>query len=123
MLPEVRADGKGDSARNGLKEAGWRTCGPTNRNRIEGSASGRVGTTQRSPWGSGGRVNAAVVHERFTFLSGEICLLCVRVDMSVIMVCPEAPFMATWRIGRQKSAEGIVGQTEGPNVEMRGGVL
>ena len=28
------------------------------------------------PTGSGGRVNAAVVHGKFTFLSGEICLLC-----------------------------------------------
>ena len=50
--------------------------------------------TRLSPWaswhnttkpvGSGGRVNAAVVHEKFTFLSGEICLPCGRAIMSII---------------------------------------
>ena len=35
MLPEVRAEGKGDSVRNGLKEAGVQKCEPTDRNRIE----------------------------------------------------------------------------------------
>jgi hypothetical protein len=34
MLTKVRADGKGDSVRNGLEEAGWRKCEPTDRNRI-----------------------------------------------------------------------------------------
>src|SRR4030042_1106236 len=34
------------------------------------------------PAGSGGRVNAAVVHGKFTFLSGEICLPCGRTIMS-----------------------------------------
>ena len=36
------------------------------------------------PAGSGGRVNAAAVHGKFTFLSGEICLLCGRIIMSKI---------------------------------------
>ena len=73
------------------------------------------------PTGSGDRVNAAVVHGKFTFLSGEICLSCGRVGMSVVMASPEAPCMATCRGSRQKSAEGIVGQaTEGPNVEVSG---
>jgi len=36
------------------------------------------------PAGSGGRVNAAVVHGKFTFLSGEICLPCGRRLMSKI---------------------------------------
>ena len=44
-------------------------------------------------------------------------------SMSVIMTCPEAPCMATCRGSRQKSAEGIVGHmTEGPNVEVSGGL-
>src|SRR4030042_5243583 len=34
------------------------------------------------PVGSGGRVNAAVVRGKFTFLSGEICLPCGRILMS-----------------------------------------
>lgn len=36
------------------------------------------------PIGSGGRVNAAVVHGKFTFLSGEICAPCGRIIMSKI---------------------------------------
>jgi len=77
------------------------------------------------PTGSGDRVNAAVVHGKFTFLSGEICLSCVRVSMSVIMANSEAPGMATCRGSRQKSAEGIVvpeERDEGPNVEASGGL-
>ncbi len=31
------------------------------------------------PTGSGGRVNAAVVHGKFTFLSGEVCASCDRI--------------------------------------------
>ena len=34
MLPEVQANGKGDSARSGLKEAGGQMCGPMDENRI-----------------------------------------------------------------------------------------
>ena len=34
------------------------------------------------PIGSGDRVNAAVVHGKFTFLSGEICAPCDRIVMS-----------------------------------------
>ena len=66
----------------------------------EGSRSAKVRAdeqkphTRLSPWaswhnttkpaGSGGRVNAAVVHGKFTFLSGEICLPCGRKLMSKI---------------------------------------
>ena len=43
--------------------------------------------------------------------------------VSVITGNPEAPFVATDRVSRQKSAEGIVGRkTEGPNVEVSGGL-
>ena len=42
--------------------------------------------------------------------------------VSVIIRNPEAPCVATHKVSRQKSAEGIVGLvTEGPNVEVRGG--
>jgi len=34
-----------------------------------------------TPIGSGDRVNAAVVHGQFTFLSGEICTPCDRIVM------------------------------------------
>ncbi|MGA2466136.1 MAG: hypothetical protein ABSH06_17525, partial [Thermodesulfobacteriota bacterium] len=57
-------------------------------------ADGQKPHTRLSPWaswhnttkpaGSGGRVNAAVVHGKFTFLSGEICLPCGRRLMSKI---------------------------------------
>ena len=73
----------------------------------------------------GDRVNAAVVHGRFTFLSGEICLCERQVGrVSAITGNSEAPCVATCRMSRQKSAEGIVGLvTEGPNVEVSGGLL
>lgn len=105
------------------------------------------------PTGSRGRVNAAFVHGRFTFLSGEICASRDRRFMSKfrnrsfrlikdpaysvavdgyeslwetqirqqLMISSRAPFMETWRVSTQKSAEGIVVpiRDEGPNVEMR----
>jgi len=104
------------------------------------------------PAGLGGRVNAAFVHGKLTFLSGEICLPCDRIFMREIrkgfnrltkgtrhirslsggyespwetqnrqrlMMSPAALCVATCRVSRQKSAEGIVGHlTKGPNVEM-----
>jgi hypothetical protein len=78
MLTKVRADGKGVSARMGLEEAGGKTCEPTDRNRIERLSLWVSGHDITKPDGSGGRVNAAVVHGQFTFLSGEICLTCVE---------------------------------------------
>ena len=78
MLSEVRAEGKGDSVRSGPKEAGVRKCEPTDRNRIERLSLRVSGHDITKPIGSGDRVNAAVVHGKFTFLSGEICLSCVR---------------------------------------------
>jgi hypothetical protein len=43
--------------------------------------------------------------------------------VSVIIRNPEAPLVATHRVSGQKSAEGIVGRkTEGPNVEVSGGL-
>ena len=108
------------------------------------------------PAGSRGRVNAAVVHGKLTFLSGEICLPCGRSIMSKIrkrfnrvtkrtrhicllsggyeslwetqisqrlMMSLTAPCMATYRVSRQKSAEGLLGHlTKGPNAEMSGGL-
>src|SRR4030043_221301 len=40
-----------------------------------------------------------------------------------LMTNPAAPGMGTYRVSKQKSAEGIVGhRTEGPNAEMSGGL-
>ena len=40
-----------------------------------------------------------------------------------LMTTPAAPWMATFRVSRQKSAEGVVGhRTEGPNAEVSGGL-
>jgi hypothetical protein len=40
-----------------------------------------------------------------------------------LMSNPAAPCMATYRVSKQKSAEGIVGYwTEGPNAEVSGGL-
>ena len=49
MKQQRLAKGKGGFARNRLKEAHGQTCEPTNRNFIQGSASGQAGTTQPSP--------------------------------------------------------------------------
>ena len=47
----------------------------------------------------------------------------VRTGVSVITAGSEAPCMATHTVSRQKSAEGILGRkTEGPNVEVSGGL-
>jgi hypothetical protein len=116
-----------------------------------------------SPWASrhntseahrfGGRVNAAFVHGKFTFLSGEICAARDRRFMRLLpersirltkdpaysvavdgyesrnretrnkqqlMINPVAPYMETYGVSTQKSAEGIVlpgNRKEGPNVE------
>jgi hypothetical protein len=107
------------------------------------------------PVGSGDRVNAAFVHGKFTFLSGEICASRDRKFMRAIpersnrltndqayssavggyeslwetqsqqqlMIFSIAPFVETWRVSTQKSAEGILlscrnVEKEGPNAEM-----
>ena len=46
---QLLAKGKGDPARGGPKEAHRQTCEPTNRNRIQGPASGQASTTWPSP--------------------------------------------------------------------------
>jgi len=116
-----------------------RRQGRIRENGSEGSRSAKVRADEQKPhirlslrasWhdttkpaGSGDGVNAAVMHGKFTFLSGEICLSRGRVSMSVVMASSEAPCMATCRGSRQKSAEGIVSlTTEGPNVAVSGGL-
>jgi len=66
----IREDGSEGSPRH--------TCGPTNRNRMIRLSLRASWHNTTKPIGSGDRVNAAVVHGRFTFLSGEICLPCIR---------------------------------------------
>ena len=110
------------------------------------------------PTGSGDKVNAAFVHGKFTFLSGEICLPGGGRVMSKIrkgftrmtknpacpfavdgyeslreprnrqrlMANPAAPGMATYRVSKQKSADGIVlpgNRKEGPNAEKSEAIL
>jgi len=143
---------KGDRPSEGSRSANVRADGQKPHTRLSSWASWHNTT---KPAGSWGRVNAAVVHEKFTFLSGEICLPCGRILMSKIRkgfirktknpACPiavggcessreprnrqrlirnpTAPCMATYRVSKQKSAEGIVGhRTEGPNAERSGGL-
>ena len=140
---------EGDRPSEGSRSAYVRADGQKPHIRLSSWASWHNTT---KPAGSGGRVNAAVVHGKFTSLSGEICLPSSRMFMSKIregstrqnktpacpfavdgyessmearnrqrlMRTPAAPCMATYRVRKQKSAEGIVGhRTEGPNAEMR----
>jgi len=143
---------QGDRPSEGSRRANVRADEQKPHTRLSPRASWHNTT---KPEGSGDRVNAAVVHGKFTFLSGEICLPCGRRLMSRfrkgfirmtknpacpfavggyessreprnrqrLMSNPAAPCMATYRVSRQKSAEGIVGQqTEGPNAEVSGGL-
>jgi hypothetical protein len=143
---------EGDRPSEGSRSANVRADGQKPHTRLSPWASWHNTT---KPEGSWDRVNAAVVHGKFTFLSGEICLPCGRTIMSIIregwtrqsktpacpfavggyeslmesrnrqrlMTNPAAPCMATCRVRKQKSAEGIVGHlTEGPNAEMSGGL-
>jgi len=143
---------KGDRPSEGSRRANVQADGQKPHIRLSSWASWHNTT---KPEGSRGRVNAAVVHGKFTFLSGEICLPCGRRLMSGfrkgftrmtknpayslavggyesareprnrqrLMSNPAAPGVATSRVSRQKSAEGIVGQqTEGSNAEVSGGL-
>ena len=143
---------EGDRPSEGSRSANVRADGQKPHTRLSSWASWHNTT---KPAGSRDRVNAAVVHGKFTSLSGEICLPCGRGLMSRIrkgfirktknlacpfavggyesrreprnrqrlMTDPAAPGMATCRVIKQKSAEGIVGhRTEGPNAERSGGL-
>ena len=124
MLPEVRAEGKGDSVRNGLEEAGWHTCGPTNRNRM-------IRLSLRASWHDTTKPKGSRSQGKCGGGARKVHVL-IRGDLSderqvrmvsVIIRNPEAPCVATHRVSGQKSAEGIGGRkTEGPNVEVRGGL-
>jgi hypothetical protein len=63
----------------GSRRANVRADGQKPHTRLSSWASWHNTT---KPTGSGGRVNAAVVHGKFTSLSGEICLPCGRRLMS-----------------------------------------
>jgi hypothetical protein len=128
---------EGDRPSEGSRSANVRADEQKPHTRLSSWASWHDTT---KPAGSGGRVNAAVVHGKFTSLSGEICLPCGRRLMSKIrkgftrktknLACsfavdgyesfmeprnrqrlmrdPAAPGVATCRVSRQKSADGIV---------------
>src|SRR5512147_417417 len=70
---------KGDQPSEGRRRANVRADGQKPHTRLSSWASWHNTT---KPAGSGGRVNAAVVHGKFTSLSREICLPCGRMLMS-----------------------------------------
>ncbi len=72
---------KGDRPSEGSRRANVRADGQKPHTRLSSWASWHNTT---KPTGSGGRVNAAVVHGKFTPLSEEICLACGRRLMSRI---------------------------------------
>jgi hypothetical protein len=69
---------KGDRPSGGSLAADVRADGQKPHTRLSSRASQHHMT---KPTGSGDRVNAAVVHGKFTFLSGEICATCDRIVM------------------------------------------
>jgi len=72
---------EGDRPSEGSRSANVRADGQKPHTRLSPWASWHNTT---KPSGSGGRVNAAVVHGKFTSLSGEICLPCGRRLMSKV---------------------------------------
>jgi hypothetical protein len=72
---------KGDRPSEGSRRANVRADGQKPHTRLSPWASWHNTT---KPAGSGGRVNVAVVHGKFTSLSGEICLPCGRRLMSKV---------------------------------------
>lgn len=92
-----------------LREAGSegsvdQTCGPMDKNRIQGVSTGRAGNLPRSPYPSKVRsVDLAAVHGRRLNLPQEICFVSLR-------------RLSTSKGGltaEQKSAEGVVGHEVG----------
>jgi hypothetical protein len=66
---------QGDGREAGAEGSGERTCGPTNRNRIEGDADQSERAHNREALVTkGGGVDPAVVQERPVLLSGEASL-------------------------------------------------
>lgn len=87
--------------REALSEGSRRQrCELTNRNRIEGLAPGTSQHKVTKSVGSRRKVNAAVVHQQFMLLSGEICFTC-RVNNTA-----RRPAMVG--VMKQKSADGVV---------------
>ncbi len=74
--PKARAEGRPTVRRK--PKANVRADGQKLHTRLSPRASQHHMT---KPTGSGGRVNAAVVHGKFTFLSGEICVPCHKIVM------------------------------------------
>jgi len=82
MVMKALAEGKGETVRFGLKEAGVQSYEPTNRNSIQGQVSGQVGTTSRSPGFRGYGKCCGCVVKVYVFIRGDLiglqCFAAVR---------------------------------------------
>lgn len=100
---KVLAEGKGETARLRLKEAGAQSHEPTNRNGIQGQVRGRVRTTERSPDLTGYGKCRGCVEKVHVLIRGDL------LDMRPFVA---AFWMATSRMIGQESAEAVLAPRE-----------
>jgi hypothetical protein len=134
-LTKVLAEGKGGTVRDRAKEASGKAMSRRKETAYKAQSPGKLAPHDET-LDSGDRVNAAAVQRKFTFLSGEICLtrdeICLvrapgadhrgtkvqaypvaiagyerTIDSNTSRVLI-APYRATCRVMRQKSADAIV---------------
>ncbi len=72
---KLLANGKGVTVRWGLKEAGGKDVGRRTEMSYKAESPGKTAQHVKAQ-GAGDTVNDAVVHRKFTFLSGETCFPC-----------------------------------------------
>ena len=100
---EVLAEGKGETARFRLKEAGAQNHEPTYRNGIQGQVRGRVRTTEQSPDFTGyGKCRGCVAKVH----------VLIRGDLLDMRLSRAAPRVETFRVIGKGSAEAIVAPKE-----------
>ena len=73
ILTKVLAEGKGGTVRDRPKEASGKAMSRRTETAYKAQSPGKL-AQHNETLDSGGRVNAAAVQRKFTFLSGEICL-------------------------------------------------
>lgn len=111
---KVLAEGKGESARIRLKEAGAQNHEPTYRNGIQGQVRGQVRTSERSPDLTG--------HGKCRGCVAKVHVL-IRGDLPDMRLWRAAPWVETSMVIGEESAEAVVVRYERRAKLERGEVL
>ncbi len=108
---EVLAEGKGETVRFHLKEAGAQNHEPTNRNSIQGQVRGRVCTTKQSPdltgYGKCCGCEAQEVQVPGIRQEGVFCPAVAKVH---VLIRGDLPDMRLWRAAPQVATSGVIGK-------------